>query len=440
MSNLIDEEQSPQIVVIGGGPVGLFTAIQIKILLPQVNLVIYEKHQQYERNHILRLNKMRTFFGLPPSLLLKNMIDNLPSVVRTSVLESQLLELSKQLQIPIVHRNIENLNQFSDSRVIIGADGSHSIVLQLVFNNKMEYEKVLKYVIEIKYEVNGQGQKLDFIKYQYRTQKQLKYLVDEHIGTQKENRTPITLHLLIDKQIYEQMKSATFKQPYYLHSHQHLIPKDLLETITIWFNVKKDYANEQRIENSEKITCITLAVYQSSEFVYYNEEKKQYTCLVGDAAFGVPFFRSLNNGIMCSKKLSLCIHSCFREYSSQTYRSGHLLTNLKFALKKAKNELHYLINWNKPLNAYNQYVHALANVEVIFAEKKAALLFVIEVMNKITGTVPWQVNKWSSSKVEKFKQTKNDNNESEIIMNDDVDTMEMDDENYELVQEFDLVT
>ncbi|CAF5122095.1 unnamed protein product, partial [Rotaria sp. Silwood1] len=73
----------------------------------------------------------------------------------------------------------------------------------------------------------------------------------------------MTLHLLIDKQIYEQMKSATFKQPYYLHSHQHLIPKDLLETITIWFNVKKEYANEQRIENSEKIT-------------------------LGDAAFGVP--------------------------------------------------------------------------------------------------------------------------------------------------------
>ncbi|CAF3154812.1 unnamed protein product [Rotaria sp. Silwood2] len=178
MSNLIEEEQSPQIVVIGGGPVGLFTAIQIKILLPQVNLVIYEKHQQYKRNHVLRLNKMRTFFGLPPSLLLKNMIDNLPSIVRTSVLESQLLELSKQLQIPIVYRNIENLNQFSDSRVIIGADGSRSIVRQLVFNNKMEYEKVLKYVIEIKYEVNGQDQKLDFIKYQYRTQKQLKYLVD----------------------------------------------------------------------------------------------------------------------------------------------------------------------------------------------------------------------------------------------------------------------
>ncbi|CAF3920149.1 unnamed protein product, partial [Rotaria sp. Silwood1] len=33
----------------------------------------------------------------------------------------------------------------------------------------MEYEKVLKYVVEIKYEVNGQGQKLDVIKYQYQT-------------------------------------------------------------------------------------------------------------------------------------------------------------------------------------------------------------------------------------------------------------------------------
>ncbi|CAF4188483.1 unnamed protein product, partial [Adineta steineri] len=36
------EEECPQIVIIGGGPVGLFTAIQIKILVPQLNLVICE--------------------------------------------------------------------------------------------------------------------------------------------------------------------------------------------------------------------------------------------------------------------------------------------------------------------------------------------------------------------------------------------------------------
>ena len=45
----------------------------------------------------------------------------------------------------------------------------------------MKCDQVLKYVLEIKYEVYGQGQNLDYLRYQYRTQKILKYLVDEKI-------------------------------------------------------------------------------------------------------------------------------------------------------------------------------------------------------------------------------------------------------------------
>jgi len=102
-----------------GGPVGLFTSIQIKILIPEINIVIYEKHKEYERNHVLRLNKPTAFFGLPPSPLLKTLIDNLPSIVRTSVLEFQLLELAKQLNIPIIYKTIDNLNEFSKSQIIL---------------------------------------------------------------------------------------------------------------------------------------------------------------------------------------------------------------------------------------------------------------------------------------------------------------------------------
>jgi len=420
------------------GPIGLFTAIQIKVLVPEINLVVYEKHAEYQRKHVLRLNKATTFFGFPPHPLLTDLISNLLPVIRTSALEIQLLELAKKLRIPIEYKNITTLNEFSDAHIIIGADGSHSLVRQLVFNNKMNIQDILKYVIEIKYEVYGEGKKLDYIKYQYPTQKQLKYIIQEHIGSQKDDRTSITLHLLVDEWIYDQMKSATFKQPYYLHSHKYLIPKDLLDTITIWLNVKKDYANEKRVEHSEKITSVALAVYESAEVVHYDEKKHQYTCLVGDAAFGVPFFRSLNNGIICSRKLASCIQLCCGNRSIRT-GSGGFLNNLRFEWTKLVNEAHSLFNLNKPLKAYSQFVHILATKEIIAAQNKANFLFAAGVINKINGAVPWQVNRWSSSEIDHFKEEINDNDGSIGITDNEIHSNATEDENYDLVQEFDFM-
>ncbi|CAF3694847.1 unnamed protein product [Adineta steineri] len=434
------EEECPQIVIIGGGPVGLFTAIQIKILVPQLNLVIYEKHVEYQRKHVLRLNKVATFFGFPSHPLLTNLIDNLPSVVRTSVLESQLLELAKKLGIPIKYENIINLDKFINAQMIIGADGSHSTVRQLVFNNKMKVQNILKYVIEIKYEVYGHGEKLDFIKYQYRTQKQFKYFIQEHIGSEKDNRTPITIHLLVDQHTYEQMKSATFKQPYYLHTHQHLIPNDLLDTITIWLNVKKEYADEKRVEHSERITSVALMIYQSAEVVHYQQDKQQQynTCLVGDAAFGVPFFRSLNNGIICSRKLASCIQLYYGNKSTQT-GGGNILNNLKFGWTKLVNQAHCLLNSNEPLKAYSQFVHLMATKEIMIAQNKANFLFAADMMNKINGSVPWQLNKWSSEDVDHLKETIYSNNQSITTTDDQIDSNTWEDEDYDLVQEFDIL-
>ncbi|CAF1082872.1 unnamed protein product [Adineta ricciae] len=443
--------ETPQIVVVGGkktndyfisshfysgGPVGLFTGIQIKILIPDIKLAIYEKHTEYQRKHVLRLNKLTTFFGFPPHPLLTDMINNLPSVVRTSVLEGQLLDIAKQLKIPIHYRHITNLSEFSNAQVIIGADGSHSLVREIVFENKMKYENVLKYVLEVKYEVYGQGEKLDYVKYQYRTQKQMKYIIEEHIGTEKDNRTPITIHLLIDQQTYEQMKQATFKNPFYLRTHKHLMPNDLLDTIMLWLNVKKEYANEKRVENSERITTIALACYASANVVHYDEDKAQHICLVGDAAFGVPFFRSLNNGIICSRKLASCIELFFKSNSAQT-NGGSLLNNMTYEWTKFVNRTHSLIHLNQPLQAYSQFVQTLAGKEIIVAQNKAHLLFAADMMNKINGAVPWQVNCWSKKEVDHFKHN-NDDSSEEIVHEGHAGISEVDDE-YDLVQEFDLI-
>lgn len=48
---------SGTIVIIGAGPVGLYTGIQIKLLNDQKNIIMFEKHEIYQRTHTVKLAK-----------------------------------------------------------------------------------------------------------------------------------------------------------------------------------------------------------------------------------------------------------------------------------------------------------------------------------------------------------------------------------------------
>jgi len=67
-------------------------------------------------------------------------------------------------------------------------------------------------------------------------------------------------------------------------------------------NAKKILLGEERVPGSEKITALNLSVYCSAEVATIEDGRAYF--LVGDAAFGVPFFRALNNGLMCGSKLA----------------------------------------------------------------------------------------------------------------------------------------
>ena len=45
-----------ELVCIGGGPVGIWTAIQIKKRKPQTDITIYERFETYQRSHVLHLD------------------------------------------------------------------------------------------------------------------------------------------------------------------------------------------------------------------------------------------------------------------------------------------------------------------------------------------------------------------------------------------------
>ncbi len=109
--------------------------------------------------------------------------------------------------------------------------------------------------------------------------------------------------------------------------------------------------------------------------VAVNQHDHQYF-LVGDAAFGVPFFRALNNGLMCGSQLAQALTHLWEGQEPENVMSS-----------------------------YSSFVKRLAWAEMIKAKNKRGLLRLARMATFINGHLPIQVMKWPSEKVHQFKTT-----------------------------------
>lgn len=421
MERQLTEDLQPHVVIIGGGPVGLWTAVQTKILLPGASIVIIEKYREYKRSHVLRLSKM-SMIRAPSHPDLQKLIDRIPNVVRTNVLEDELLIMAKKLEISIVYKNITDVRKeihemFPGCLAVVGADGCHSITREQIFGGAMSVKETLKQIVEIKYEVQGPTRKLNFVTEFYPTQKLIDFITEESVGKTRDGKTPVTIRFLVPKKIYEQMQDATFKNPFYVPTHRDRIPEKLIDAITLWINVRKHCTNEERVAGSEKISALHLDVYQSDKVGYDDKEHHRAYFLVGDSAFGVPFFRALNNGLLCGSKLAFCLNDLLSDHL-KSYTPKGFMGKLKVGILKAMNSVHNLVN-SGVLNAYSIYVASLAMTEILTARTKSGALFAANFMNKVNGAVPWQVNTWSKEKEKLFLATDPDFKEPVTVQKDD---------------------
>lgn len=381
----------PDVLFIGGGPVGLWTAIQTKLHNHSLKVVILEKHQEYQRKHILNIS-MSSLRGIPNHEGLKELsrVIKASNNIRTSELEDRLKRIAQDVGIEIRAENVDQperlKEKFPNTKVFVGADGSHSIVRENIFGGELSVEENLQYIAEVKYEVHGQGRKLNTIKEAYPTQKIMRSVATEHVGSESNGITPITLRLFINKETYEEMAPASFKNPYHFATHQEVIAKKLKENIMTWLNVKEEVLKEQRVVDSEKITVTRLSIYASKTFV--KQDGNATWCLVGDAAFGVPFFRSLNNGLLSGTKLAKAI--------SKSFAIQHALSSIKDSALQG--------NVSKPFAQYASYVRKLSDYETFIARIKNLFIRFYLWFVKISSIVPWQVNKWSEARIIKFKK------------------------------------
>jgi hypothetical protein len=127
-------------VVLGAGPVGLWTAVQIKLRLPSESVVVYEKRAEYSRQQMIRLDSDAFWWSCGDdehAVKTLKEIQNEGRGVKLKDLETSLRELAMSLGVDFVTRTIVNGEELfglhPEAKAIIGADGRHSVFRDTVF-------------------------------------------------------------------------------------------------------------------------------------------------------------------------------------------------------------------------------------------------------------------------------------------------------------------
>lgn len=309
------------IVIVGAGPVGLWTAIQIKKRQPDADIQIYERYQTYQRSHVLRLEHFSMLlYGRNSNDPLekqfyndvtgKSLVGTFVAAaragavyIRTNDLEKALKSYAKALGINIDFKKIEDpqaiMGEHPECRSFIAADGAHSLMRTALLGEDAIKHYHLQHVAEVKYQAEDSSGPLK-LRHQYKTNKISRFPVFEYVGKEKDNIRPVTLRVFLDKGTYNALPEATFKAPLSLYDPD--LPEPLVESISTYMNVRQTKTGENYIPDSGKLSKLRLSVYASKRFALRKADKSWF--FVGDAAMGVPYFRSLNSGLIVGSQLA----------------------------------------------------------------------------------------------------------------------------------------
>lgn len=316
------------IVIVGGGPVGLWLAINIKKRNPKLGVQIYERNQVYERSHILRLRHLATLLYAKhdgsdrEAQFFKEVLGKSLSgvflqaagyqFIRTNDLEDSLKSYAKDLGVRITYQKIVNPRdaerRHHECRMFVAADGARSAMREELIGEDMTgikstTEYPLRYVTEVKYQAQGRAGKLDVFGDQYKANKLMPHTVFEYVGREKNGMTPVTLRAFLDRETYEAVPDATFRNPLSIHADG--VPDSLKKTITTYMDIRRIRAAEQALADSVKVTKLILSMYAARRFSVMHDDRAWF--FAGDSAMGIPYFRALNAGFFVSSQLAFIL-------------------------------------------------------------------------------------------------------------------------------------
>lgn len=341
MPNITDcNHKSPDIVFVGGGPVGLWTAIQTK-LLTNKNILIVEKYLEYKRADI-RLNlEASSFVGAPDYEPLKALIQKWGDrVVPIKEMEEGLIACAHGLGITILKGKAADpkllQQEYPKAKLFIGADGAKSAMRRELFGDAYKFNTPLQYLVQVQYQIKtpeADQKKPGFLRdligsvSSYTKQKFAGHLITQIIRHQDNGQSQVTLRIFVPKKIYDAMADAVFSNPYYFETDLDKVPTALKVTLIKWWGSQKDQEIIDDVAKVNKITVIPLGSYAAKEpFKMVGKEGDPDDSvgvgLVGDASQGYPFFRAINNGLLLGTRLAQCTGRAFEALKKEEAQNG----------------------------------------------------------------------------------------------------------------------
>lgn len=305
------------VVIVGGGPIGLAHAWGIKKLNPHLNVLVFEKYQEYQRKHTLimqpaKLKKLMRATGTEQDPALSRLYRQLKR--KPHITTSALEEIFKQLAIDNgVHIIVEQVQDASiheqiftrckNARLIIGADGTHSTVNRALFPTDNQVKHEFDYVLQLRYEINGEAQAealnpIDF--YQHLARHGL--VASEFIGRFENGKTPVTMQMMISKQAFLNLQNATSKNPIKPFAIDQLSMPELPQNISAFINeyltykIQACHLNRETIDQDSIRISVNEAPATHAKQVI-NTAHPIPVILVGDAGLGLSYFKGLNAGL-----------------------------------------------------------------------------------------------------------------------------------------------
>uniref|UniRef100_A0A0G4HCJ7 FAD-binding domain-containing protein n=1 Tax=Chromera velia CCMP2878 TaxID=1169474 RepID=A0A0G4HCJ7_9ALVE len=341
-------------VVVGAGPVGMWTALQIKLALPKADVTIYEKRSSYTRNHILNLavSVFKEGFGGEKAydrIWSKGLSDAVPNFeeqmndhpervrVMCRKLEESLRRASDIFGIKVEQLNVsfETLDTFLDSvkdaTLVIGADSRHSTMRdvimpgedlrktpQIQITNQFQYNIFMKVMVKAtNWLTNKTLRNLTWARTMLNLHDHNAVFI---VGGENEDGTvPVTIQMPLVRSEAQpvltnckQRKKSEPKCTIWNSEGEHddrlpsSVARDLDRTIDYLTN---DEEENKRLKTETEVSLVLVDTYIANTVAKfkYHKEGRIPMLLIGDAAFGVPYFKGLVNGLSTGNELSLML-------------------------------------------------------------------------------------------------------------------------------------